>query len=373
MKLGWEVAVVTSQDYASEDEVRSFNEAQSFTVLRLTPYTFAPFEALYRLRVLSRWARTWKPDILMASGDRAVFLTAAWARYRKIPWVAVGHGTEFSLPKRWERALVRRSFSRATAVACVSRYTQERMRATGVRPNDSAVIQNGADANVFTVLPESEVTRVRESLGVAGARVLLTVGSVTERKGQDTVIRSLPHILNRVTDVHYLVAGMPVRAGELTQLAHHLNVSDHVHFLGQVNSRRLVQLLNCCDVFVMTSKHTADGDFEGYGIAVIEAALCGKPAVVSDNSGLAETISDGITGLGVPEGDEVATARAILTLLEDEDGRRKMGETARQNALAECTWEHKAREYDTLLHRVLKCSRVSPPERFSKVAESAQS
>ena len=44
-------------------------------------------------------------------------------------------------------------------------------------------------------------------------------------------------------------------------------------------------LYNACDLFVMTSRQLSDGDFEGYGIAVIETALCGKAAVVSDNSG----------------------------------------------------------------------------------------
>jgi phosphatidyl-myo-inositol dimannoside synthase len=373
MKLGWKVSVVTSQDYANEDEIRSFNASQPFPIVRFNSIPFAPFEALYRWRVLARWARAWEPDVLMATGDRAVLLVSAFARSRKLPCLAVGHGTEFNLPRSWERALVRRAFTQAAAIACVSRYTRAQMIGAGVRPKHEAVIQNGADANLFTMLPASAVNRVRKSLGIGDGHVLLTVGSVTERKGQDIVIRALPHILKRVGNVHYLVAGMPVRAAEFMQLAQDLKVADHVHFLGRVTSEKLVQLLNCCDVFVMTSKRTVDGDFEGYGIAVIEAALCGKPAVVSNCSGLAEAISEGITGLGVPEGDEVATANAILTLLEDDQRTRKMGETARQNALAQSTWEHKAREYDLLLQQVLQREQAAAPKGFPEVAESVRS
>ena len=374
IRLNWKVSVATSQDYANEDEIRSFNESQPFPIVRFKALPFAPFEALYRWRVLARWTRVWKPDVLMATGDRAVLLTSAFARSRKIPCVAVGHGTEFSLPTGWELALVRRAFTRAAAVACVSRYTRAQMIHAGVRPKYEVVIPNGADANLFEILPESEVDRVREGLGaVAGGHILLTVGSVTHRKGQDTVIRALPHILKRVNKVHYLIAGMPVRTTEFRQLARDLKVSEHVHFLGHLTSERIVQLLNCCDLFVMTSKHTADGDFEGYGIAVIEAALCGKPAVVSNCSGLAEAISDGLTGLGVPEDDELATADAIVNLLEDRERRLAMGEAARLSAITQSTWERKAQEYDRLLREVLQRTHAAVPKKFPEVAESAQS
>ncbi len=76
--------------------------------------------------------------------------------------------------------------------------------------------------------------------------------------------------------------------------------------------------MSVADVFVMTSRHANDGDFEGYGIAVIEAALCGTPAVVSDNAGLVEAISPGTTGLTVPPDDPAATSNAILSLLGDD-------------------------------------------------------
>jgi phosphatidylinositol alpha-1,6-mannosyltransferase len=166
MKLGWKVSVVTSQDYANEDEIRSFNASQPFPIVRFNSIPFAPFEALYRWRVLARWARAWKPDVLMATGDRAVLLVSAFARSRKLPCLAVGHGTEFNLPRGWERALVRRAFTQAAAVACVSRYTRAQMIGAGVSPKHEAVIQNGADANLFTMLPASAVNRVRKSLGI---------------------------------------------------------------------------------------------------------------------------------------------------------------------------------------------------------------
>src|SRR5262249_42098920 len=163
-------------------------------------------------------------------------------------------------------------------------------------------------------------------------------GSVTERKGQDVVIRALPHILHQLPNTHYFIIGLPAKATEFAALAQKLGVADYVHFLGRVDAGTVVRYLNCADLFVMTSRHSHDGDFEGYGIAVVEAALCSRPAVVSANSGLAEAIIDGETGLCVPEEDEIATAQAIISLLRNESRRCAMGEAAQRRAMAEQTW-----------------------------------
>jgi phosphatidylinositol alpha-1,6-mannosyltransferase len=179
------------------------------------------------------------------------------------------------------------------------------------------------------------------------------VGNVTERKGQEIVIRALPEILAQVPNTHYLIAGLPTRKKELLIIAEELGVADHVHFLGRVENRRLVSLLNCADVFVMTSRSTKDGDFEGFGIAAVEAALCGKPAVVSGDSGLAEAVIDGVTGIVVPQNDEEATADAIVSLLTDGERREEMGGAARKRALAGQTWEQTAKHYDTALRCVV--------------------
>ena len=352
--MGWEVVVISAQDYASAKEIKEFNEAQPFQVVHLRQVVGAPLKALYRNSIASSWIKDWKPDCLLASGSRAIWLVAWLAQRFQLPWVAVGHGTEFGIASSWERKLIRSSFQQATAVVCVSQYTWQQMLASGIKPQMGRVIPNGADAVMFGILPSKEIEEFRAGLGLNGANLLLTVGNVTERKGQDVVIRALPLILEKAPETHYLIAGLPTKEKEFFKLAQQLGVAKNVHFLGRVDNKSLVNLLNSSNIFVMTSRHTSDGDFEGYGIAVVEAALCGKPAVVSADSGLAEAIVNGETGYGVPEGDEAATSSAILSLIEDKTLMRNMGEAARLRALREQTWELRVREYDKLLRGLIK-------------------
>jgi phosphatidylinositol alpha-1,6-mannosyltransferase len=350
LEVGWDISVITSQDYATASEIDVFNQAQHFPIVRLPKLKGAPIKAAYRWRVASRWIRQWAPDIMLASGDRDVLLCAQLARHHRLPWVAVEHGR---IPPRWELPLKRWAFQQATSVVCVSRYSWQKLLQLGISPRSGRVITNGADAGRFKPMNAREVVDWKTAAGLDQKRILLTVGNVSDRKGQDVVIRALPGIIEQVPGTHYFMAGLPAKEKQFAQLAQQLGVADHVHFLGAVDDTKLLGLLNCCDVFVMTSRHTVD-EFEGFGIAVVEAALCGKPSVISQDSGLAEAIDDGVTGIGVPEEDERATAKAITTLLKDDNLRKQMGEAAQRRALAEQTWVQCAQQYDALFRHLLE-------------------
>lgn len=351
--IGWKVMVVAVQDYASDREVEEFNASQAFEVTRLRRAP-APLRASRRCASAALALARFGPDVALATGRRFAWMSAVLARRYRLPWIAVGHGTEFGDPRAWASGLTRWAFGRATSVVCVSQYTWGRMLKFGVKPRGGRIIPNGADHTRFRRLPEGDGARYRDRTGLAGRRVLLTVGNVTDRKGQDVVIRALPQVLRRFPSAHYVMAGLPSRKAELLRLARELNVADHVRFLGKVDAGELVELVNACDVFVLTSRRTGEGAFEGFGIAVIEAALCGKPAVVSASSGLAEAVENGRTGICVPEDDAPATARAICDLLEHDERRLAMGDAALARALSAYTWSRKAAEYDGLLRDLIR-------------------
>ncbi len=369
-RLGWEVEVMTPQDYATEAEIREFNAAQPFSVMRLSSRRGTIREAWHRRRALAEYLESRRPAVVIATGQRSVWL-AAWvcAKYR-VPWLAVGHGTEFGARRGWQLAITRWAFERTTATVCVSQYTRGLMLSRGIRPSLDFVIPNGADEHAFGVLAQSEIDSFRGSLGWEAEYLLLTVGNVTERKGQEVVIRALPQILTECPKTHYVMAGLPTLKPQLTALAESLGVAGHVHFLGRLDARTLLRQMNACDVFVMTSRLTRSGDCEGFGIAAVEAALCGKPAVVTQDSGLSEAIVDGRTGLTAPENDATAVARAVIRLLRDPSLRSEMGIAARQRALKEQTWTERAAQYDQVIRQISGRDAPVPPD--IAVAETTQ-
>ena len=166
------------------------------------------------------------------------------------------------------------------------------------------------------------------------------------------VIRALPRVLAAHPNVVYVMAGLPEKQAEYTALAQELGVAHALRFAGLVDDDDLPPLYNRADLFVLVSRRTSDGDVEGYGIVVQEAALCGLPAVVSRDCGLTEAIREGETGVSVPPDDPAATAAALIALLDDDAARRRMGDRARELA-AQATWAERVADYDRLLRALV--------------------
>ena len=347
---GWNLLVLSPQEYASEDEIKLFIRKQPYKIVRLRRWpeilkvTDRFFKTLY-------WAHFWQPNVIIASGQRQTWLSAKLAKWIGRPWLAVGHGSEFLMGAAWERYLTRKAFAKANMVVVVSHYTESLMYGAGIQPRHVTVIPNGANPDIFR--PELNMTNVRENWKAISGPILLTVGSVTQRKAQDLVIGALPRLVNEFPTLNYLIAGNPILQPELMGLARQLGVDQHVHFLGRVTADELPYLYNLSDIFVLVSRQANSGDVEGYGIAVIEAALCGKPGIVTRDCGLEETVIDGETGFVVNQEDPESIAKAAGRLLQDESLRKRMGWTAYKRAITEATWAIRIKEYDELLRSII--------------------
>lgn len=361
LERGWRVSVMTVQEIADEPSIGAFNRSVPFVLERLRQIGPGPIKLAVRFAAVSRRILRDRPDLIIASGERMVWLAALLERTHRVPYVAIGHAMEFNVPSRWQQAATKYAFEHAAGVVCVSQFTWNQMRRRGIQPRAGRVIPNGADATRFAPTTREAAESFRTAYGLSGATLLLTVGSVHERKGQDVVIRALPRIAAALPDVQYVSIGPPYRKDAFSALARTLGVADRAHFLGIVEHAELLRALTAADLFLMTSQHTPDGDFEGYGIAVVEAALCGLPALVSDGSGVIEAIEPGETGLVATESDPASTAERAIELLSDRNRLAAMGGLARSRALESKTWAARGEAYDVTLRSIvaeLNASRV---------------
>jgi glycosyltransferase involved in cell wall biosynthesis len=126
---------------------------------------------------------------------------------------------------------------------------------------------------------------------------------------------------------------------KLRQIADKYHVFDRIRWLGPVNDEDLISVYRKAQFVVLASHGTAFGELEGFGLPVLEAAACGKPAIVSNSGGLPEAVVDGTTGIVVSEPSPPSFANAILSLWNDHPLRDKMGEAARERAVRDFTWE----------------------------------
>ena len=350
--LGWESVVITSQNYADSAEIEAFNANQPFTIKRFRYVGNILFESVDRLRLAWQTARQHKPDVIMAANEKSVWLGALLAMLTRTAFVPLGCGTEFLRGGKLYQAITRWAYNRATHTVSISNYTLGLIKAMQIDTNNVSVIPCGADFEAYG----EPVTHnpLSQTVNPDSRPLLLTVGQLSPRKGQEVVIRALPTIKAAIPNVLYVMAGLPTAQSQLSSLAAELNVSENVCFLGRVSQDDLRHLYALADLFVLVSRRTAKGDVEGYGIVVNEAGLQGVAAVVSAESGLAEAIVPDKTGICVAPNDPSATADAIIRLLGDDRLRQKMGDAAQQHAIENATWQKRVAAYDELLRQVVR-------------------
>ena len=241
----------------------------------------------------------------------------------------------------WARTYV---MKRSTGFFPVSRYTRNLLvKKRNVPSERITVVHNGTDPDHFRPM---DVQDLRDELGLKPHhKVLLTVSRLVERKGIDTVLRTLPEVARRAPDVQYLIIGDKKKEAQehkrLEKIAREQGVTDRVRFLGAVPPDELPRYYNVCDVFVMPSRENPPY-VEGFGIAFLEANACGKPVIGARSGGIPDAVLDGETGLLVEPDDEAALAEAIHRLLCDIPLARRLGRNGRQRIQEEATWRHAA-------------------------------
>jgi radical SAM protein with 4Fe4S-binding SPASM domain len=245
------------------------------------------------------------------------------------PWVH--HGID---DEAYRRASIA-GLSSADAVLCVSRFSAELARSRGVDERVLHTVENGVDVERFRPGPRDRGLARR--LGIADAdEVLLTVSRLAPRKGHRTVLRALAALARSRPRLRYVFTGAShAMHAELFALASELGVASRVIATGFVPEEDLPALYRLADVFVLLSEGDGEMDVEGFGVALLEAAATGVPAVASTSGGVPEAVVDGETGLLVPPSDHDAAARAIARLLDRPDEARALGERGRARASSE--------------------------------------
>jgi glycosyltransferase involved in cell wall biosynthesis len=159
-------------------------------------------------------------------------------------------------------------------------------------------IPNGADLppGVSTIPPHG--------------RLIMSVGRLEPYKGHRRVIAALPRVIEREPDARLWIAGSGPDEPVLRRLAAKLGVAERVE-IGAADRTTMAGRLKGADVMVLLS------DFETHPLAVLEAASLGIPAVVADNSGMAELAKQGFAHAVSLGGPPETHAEAIVHAMND--------------------------------------------------------
>ncbi len=260
------------------------------------------------------------------------------ARRFGLPLLVYMHGEEtcYANASRQLDWMGRRILRDAAAVIANSENTASILRSRwGMEEERIRVVHPGVDCATF--VPAERDESVRERLGWGDRRVVLTVGRLQGRKGQDMLIRALPEIAQSVPDALYAIVGDGDDFTRLDALARELGVLDRVRFHRGLPDGDLLRCYQQCDLFALPNRRVGD-DIEGFGMVLLEAQACGKPVLAGDSGGTAETMQPSVTGEVLDCTTPGPLAAKIVSLLSDRVRREEMGRAGRAWASSRFDW-----------------------------------
>jgi phosphatidylinositol alpha-1,6-mannosyltransferase len=271
-----------------------------------------------------------------------------------VPYCCYTHGEDINVAttSRELRWLTRRVLRGATAIIANSNFTRDLLlKEWAVPPERVKLLHPGADCTYFHPAPPDE--SVRERLGWSRRRVVLTVGRLQRRKGQDTMIEVVARLRERFPDLLYAIVGDGEERARLTEMVSRLGVGEHVRFMGEVKDAELLECYQQCEVFVLANRQIGK-DIEGFGMVLLEAQACGRPVLTGASGGTAETLRPGESGVVVACDRPDEPAAALAELLADRDKLTRLGLAGREWVTGKFDWPVLAAEAQAIfgeLHR----------------------
>jgi glycosyltransferase involved in cell wall biosynthesis len=246
--------------------------------------------------------------------------------------------TGLSLERREALALLEaRLLPRLNGVLCPSRTTARHLEEVGVAPERIVVTPPGTDR-------PTAPRRARQ----AGPLRLLSVGTVTPRKGHLMLIEALAELADRPW--HLVIVGSLARDPETVAALERAiacrALGARVTLAGEWSPERLSAAYGEADIFVLPSYH------EGYGMAFAEALVHGLPIVATTAGAIPETVPARAAML-VPPGDRAELGRALAMVLDNGRLRARLAEGAAGAGAALPDWPAATRRWIDSLDRLV--------------------
>ncbi len=239
----------------------------------------------------------------------------------------------------FRRAVLRRAAGLVVPAGSLARIARQSWRVPAERIHR---IPNGVDPEHFRPADPEARRRARARFGLpASAHVVGSVGGLRAVKDHALLLRAAATLDE---PPWILLAGEGPQRPALEALATDLGLSERTRFAGFLEDP--AEAYAALDLFALPSRS------EQMPLALVEAMACGLPVVATAVGDVEEILAGG--GLTVPPGEPQAFARALATLLADEDLRRRLGAANRRRVRAQYPLAKTLESYTALYRRLIE-------------------
>jgi len=246
------------------------------------------------------------------------------ARALGVPLVTTLHGFDVSVTRRqllasrkpswvnyvtWRRSL----FETGATFVCVSEHIQRCAIEWGYPAERTLTLPIGVDTDVITPVPLPQTPRI------------VHVARLVEKKGTTDLLHAFAAVRRAVPAAELVIIGDGPLREQLGALAKELGVAETVRFTGVRPHAEVLATVARSRALCLPSVTASNGDQEGLGMVLLEAAATGRPVVGTRHGGIPEAVVDDVTGYLVAERDPAALADRLVALLKDPDLCQRLG------------------------------------------------
>ncbi len=265
------------------------------------------------------------PDDVSSLYAHFLHTPASVTRYaaiiKDLPWSCSAHAKDIWTTPEWE--LKEKLADIDWLVTCTS-FNATYLKKLAADPSKVEFMYHGLDLSRFPKIPSRD--HRRDGTDPADPVKIVSVGRAVKKKGYDDLLKALAALPSDLSWQFTHIGGGPLLEN-LQALAETLGISDRIEWLGAQPQQRVIETLQCSDIFVLASRIAEDGDRDGLPNVLMEAQSQ-KVAVLSTNvSAIPELIINGKTGLLVEERNPAALATALESLCRSPKMRTSFAET----------------------------------------------
>jgi len=246
--------------------------------------------------------------------------------------------------KMIERSILRLPYVK---IICVSEALSRQLHSMGVPDHKLAVVSNGVDVERFN--PDVE-SLVKSRLGIENYFLVSFFGRLWPVKGIEFLIRAVPEVTSRISNVKFLIVGDGPQKRYLRRMVHDMNVEDSVIFRDRVEYDSMHVFLRGSDAVVLPSL------MEGLPLIALEAMACGTPVIATSVGGTPEIVKDGETGVLVKPYSAGCLAAGIISLYGNDSLRNHISAEGLKLVRGRYTWSTIAERTISLYNSVLEGS-----------------
>jgi glycosyltransferase involved in cell wall biosynthesis len=244
---------------------------------------------------------------------------------------------------------------RADAYIAISSIVSDEICNMGIESRLIKIIPNGVDINKFMPHENNEKRSLRVKHGLQEKAIIFAYcGRLTREKGLISLLRVWKTVTDNFDNTHLLLIGSGENMSldcedQLRDFVKENGLDKFVTFTGPVED--VSSYLGCADIFVLPSLT------EALGIALIEAQLCGIPAIATRVGGIPDIITHNVNGLLVAPDNDNELSNAAVELISNSAKRVKLGLAARKSGVERFSITRVTESYLSLLNAVV-CNTV---------------